>query len=258
MNQSQRTNQLLLYIRDQRQFGKNDDEIRMALLGDGYTAEYVDRLFAHMDGGTTATAELDGTVDEPTDNGLGSFGIGVGLIVAVTLITFVVLQFTESWSLIFWGLSLLGLWGVVKGIYLGLIYPDSGQAKAGRVALYVLGLGVVGVCVFWTWTVFFDSGPPVTDAVWSESTSHPTSSGTLFRLTGTVRNNAVGWRMVDLELTVTPLNAAGDPMSDSIITFDPAPDGISPNITRSYSEYITVPRSSTGFEEQLHWQWEKD
>ena len=260
MNSPQRTNQLLLYIRDQRRFGKSDSEIRIALTEDGYSDGYVDRLFVHLVEETTTSADLDDPVDEPTDNGLATFGIGVAIVAVVTLITFVVLQFTDSWSLVFWGFSLLGVWGVAKGIYLGLKCPDSGQAKARRLALYVLGLGVVGVCAFWTWTTFYEPRPPLTDVNWSESTSRPARpGGEWFRLTGTIKNESKDWRLVDLELTVTPVNAFGDPIATGeVIKFSPAPSGISPQQTVSYSEEIKVSRFSRGFEESLHWKWEKE
>ena len=258
MNTADRTNRLLLYIGDQRQFGKSDNEIRTSLIEEGYTTEYVDSLFVHLAEGTTAPADLANPVDETNDNGLGSFGIGVGLIVAVTVITWVVLQFTDSWSLIFWGFSLIGIWGMVKGIYFGMTYPDSGQAKAARLGLYAVGVVVVGVCAFWTWTTFFQSGPPMTEVDWSQSTARPVGIGNAVRFNGTISNNAEGWRMVDLELTVTPINNFGEPIRGSSITFDPAPIGIGPQLTLSYSETVNVPRSSTGFEEELNWGWEKD
>ena len=201
-------------------------------------------------------------VEIPTDNGLRNFGIGVAIVAVVTLITYGILQFTDGRSLIFWGLSLVGLYQVARGMYLGLKFPDSGQAKAGRLAAYALGLVVVGVCAFWMWTTFYAPRPPLTDVSWSQSTSNPVANNLeneLFRLSGTIRNKAGDWRLVDLELTVTPVNAFGDPiMSGEPIKFDPAPNGIGPQQTITYSQEVKVSRFSRGYEESLYWEWEKD
>ena len=264
MQISQRTYQRLLYIRRQRQLGKTDDEIRTGLIGEGFAPDYVDGLFAHVDERTTVVSDLAdrkiGPMNAPPDNGLLSFGIGVGIVVAVTVITFVILQFTTDWSVVFWGLSIVGLIGMAKGIYFGLTFTDSARAKAGRVALYAVGLAVVGVCAFWTWTTFYGSTPSENDVSWHQAIPQQVSDPlgrSLYRFNGTIGNDTHDWRLTGLELTVTPLNSSGDPIGGAPIKVNIVPQGIEPQQTMTYSKGIPIPPSARSVEEYLSWEWEK-
>ena len=136
-----------------------------------------------------------------TNDGVSSFLVGVALIVGVTVLAYIISLISSGrFTLWFWGLGVIGLIGIGKGLLNGLFYKEgSGNVlgKLKRLAIFIAGLLIVAGCAVWGWNTFNGPDmPPTTDVQWSHSTGELIGSNdgaNWVELAGTIRNGNKEW-----------------------------------------------------------------
>ena len=196
------------------------------------------------------------------ENGIRTFWSGLAIVVAVTAISVTIWYFTRgSFTLLFWGLYLVGGFVALKGAYVGLRSSGSPPRFFRRLVLFVGAAGVAVATVYFVSIETFAATPPPEDTIgWdgSEATMQNASRReVLFQ--GDVANITADWTMLEVAVAITPEDAQGRLMYGDKFTILllPLPSTLEPGESRQYSREATLPLEARSYAEEVTWEWRK-